>query len=160
MLWQGKGRTIRLFSGGVREEIRWKRQPSNNYCTVIILTDWICASVILNNCNHHINVYIQTCVCLYRLWLICFLQTHSVLLYKMLIDGLESCVLLVDYCYVFVSCLDSHSDGTHSLQRIHWWAYDVIYVPKKKQTHLNLVSLLNTFFILNKTVVQMIQWLI
>ncbi len=27
----------------------------------------------------------------------------------------------VDYCDVFISCLDSHSDGTHSLQRIHWW---------------------------------------
>ncbi len=26
----------------------------------------------------------------------------------------------VDYCDVFISCLDSHSDGTHSLQRIHW----------------------------------------
>ncbi len=31
----------------------------------------------------------------------------------------------VDYCDVFISCLDSHSDGTHSLQRIHWWANDV-----------------------------------
>ncbi len=30
------------------------------------------------------------------------------------------CGLLVDYCDVFISCLDSHSDGTHSLQRIHW----------------------------------------
>ncbi len=36
----------------------------------------------------------------------------------MLIDGLEWCGLLVDYCDVFISCLDSHSDGTHSLQRI------------------------------------------
>ncbi len=26
---------------------------------------------------------------------------------------------------IFISCLDSHSDGTHSLQRIHWWASDV-----------------------------------
>ncbi len=26
------------------------------------------------------------------------------------------CELLVDYCDVFISCLDSHSDGTHSLQ--------------------------------------------
>ncbi len=26
----------------------------------------------------------------------------------------------VDYCDVFISCFDSHSDGTHSLQRIHW----------------------------------------
>ncbi len=32
----------------------------------------------------------------------------------------------VDYCDVFISCLDSHSDGTHSLQRIHWWASDVM----------------------------------
>ncbi len=45
-------------------------------------------------------------------------------LHKMLIDGLEWCRLLVDYCDVFISCLDSHSDGTHSLQRIHWWASD------------------------------------
>ncbi len=28
--------------------------------------------------------------------------------------------------YFFISCLDSHSDGTHSLERIHWWASDVI----------------------------------
>ncbi len=39
----------------------------------------------------------------------------------------------VDYCDVFISCLDSHSDGTHSLQRIYWWASDVAkflqYVP-------------------------------
>ncbi len=26
--------------------------------------------------------------------------------------------------WCFISCLDSHSDGTHSLQRIHWWASD------------------------------------
>ncbi len=31
------------------------------------------------------------------------------------------CGVLVDYCDVCISCLDSHSDGTHSLQRIHWW---------------------------------------
>ncbi len=35
------------------------------------------------------------------------------------IDDLETCVLLVDYCDVFISCLITHSDGTHSLQRIH-----------------------------------------
>ncbi len=32
----------------------------------------------------------------------------------------------VDYCDVFINCLDSRSDGTHSLQRIHWWAIDVM----------------------------------
>ncbi len=32
----------------------------------------------------------------------------------------------MDNCDVFISCLDSHSDGTHSLQRIHWWANDVM----------------------------------
>ncbi len=26
----------------------------------------------------------------------------------------------VDYCDVIISCLDFNSDGTHSLQRIHW----------------------------------------
>ncbi len=45
----------------------------------------------------------------------------------------------VDYCDVFISCLDSHSDGTHSLQSIHCWTSDVmIYFSKsdeKKQTH-------------------------
>uniref|UniRef100_A0A671PUA9 Uncharacterized protein n=1 Tax=Sinocyclocheilus anshuiensis TaxID=1608454 RepID=A0A671PUA9_9TELE len=40
-------------------------------------------------------------------------------LLQMLTDGLECCGLLVDYCDVFISCLDSHSDGTHSLQSIH-----------------------------------------
>ncbi len=42
------------------------------------------------------------------------------------IDILEMCGLLVDHFDVFISCLDSHSDGTHSLQRIHWWAGDVM----------------------------------
>ncbi len=46
------------------------------------------------------------------------------MLHKTLIDELEKCGLLVDYCDVFISCLDSHSDGTHSLQRIHWFASD------------------------------------
>ncbi len=42
--------------------------------------------------------------------------------------------------YVFISCLDSHSDGTHSLQKIHWWGSDVHFsqsVRIKKQTHLH-----------------------
>ncbi len=33
---------------------------------------------------------------------------------------------IVDYCDVFISSLDTHSDGTHSLQRIHWWASNVM----------------------------------
>ncbi len=32
----------------------------------------------------------------------------------------------VDYFDVFISCLDPFSDGTHSLQMIHWWASDVM----------------------------------
>ncbi len=54
---------------------------------------------------------------------ICFLQTSSFWLRKTFIAGLE---LLMDYCDVFFSCLDPHSDGTHSLQRIHWWASDAM----------------------------------
>ncbi len=59
-------------------------------------------------------------------WWICFLQTCSSSLHKTLTDGLESCELLVDYCHVFIRCSDSHSDGTHSLQSIHWWTSDVM----------------------------------
>ncbi len=52
----------------------------------------------------------------------------------MFIDELEICELLVDYCDVFISCLDSHSDGTHSLQMIHYWASDVMqHFPKSVQ---------------------------
>ncbi len=45
--------------------------------------------------------------------------------------------------WCFISCLDSHSDGTHSLLRIHWWTSDVMLhysksVLMKKQTHLHL----------------------
>ncbi len=63
--------------------------------------------------------------------------------HKTLTDGLEWCGLLVDYCNVFISCLDSHSDGTHSLQSIHWWASDVMLnfsksVPMNKQIPLHL----------------------
>ncbi len=62
-----------------------------------------------------------------------------------LTDGLELSKLLVDYCDVFISCLDSHSDGTHLQQRIHWWTSDVMLnfsksLLLKKQTHLNLGS--------------------
>ncbi len=44
--------------------------------------------------------------------------------------------------WCFYHCLDSHSDGTHSLQRIHWGVNDVMLhssksVPMKKQTHLH-----------------------
>ncbi len=61
-----------------------------------------------------------------REWWICSLQTCSFCLLKILADGLEWCGLVVDYCDVFISCLDSHSDGTHSLQSIHWWASDAM----------------------------------
>ncbi len=49
----------------------------------------------------------------------------------------------MDYCDLFISCLDSHSDGTHSLLRIHWRTSDVMLhfsksVQMKKQTHLYL----------------------
>ncbi len=40
----------------------------------------------------------------------------------------------------FISCLDSHSDGTHSLQRIHWWARGTMLNFSKsiQQTPLHL----------------------
>ncbi len=70
-------------------------------------------------------------------WWICLSQTCSFSLHKMLTDGLEWCGLLVDYCDVFISCLDSHSDGTHSLQRIHWWASDGMLHSSKSDEETN-----------------------
>ncbi len=69
-----------------------------------------------------------------------FISYKHAAFHKMLIDGLESCVLLVDFCDVFISCLDSHSDGTHS-QSIDWWSSDVMLNFSKsvqKQAHLHL----------------------
>ncbi len=43
----------------------------------------------------------------------------------------------VDYCYVFISCLDSHSDGTHSLQCIHCWASDEMLHFSKSDEETN-----------------------
>ncbi len=50
----------------------------------------------------------------------------------------------VDCCDVFLRCLNSCSEGTHSLQRIHWWAGDVMLhfnksVEMNKQIHLLLI---------------------
>jgi len=61
----------------------------------------------------------------------------------MLIDGLKWCRLLVDYCDAFISCLDSHSDGTRSLSWVHWWGSDVMIhfsrsVERRKENHLHL----------------------
>ncbi len=45
------------------------------------------------------------------------------------------------YCDVFINCLDSHSDGTHSLQRIYCWDTDAMLHFSKsdeEQTHLHL----------------------
>ncbi len=47
-------------------------------------------------------------------------------------DGLDACEIsrpeilsqFAPDCDVFISCLDSHSDGTHSLQSIHCWDTD------------------------------------
>ncbi len=76
----------------------------------------------------------------YRLWWGCFLYIHSFSYPKMLDDWLD---WSVDYCDVFISCLDSHSDGPHSLQRIHCWTSVEMLnfsksVPMKKQTNLHL----------------------
>ncbi len=67
-----------------------------------------------------------------------FLQTLTFSLLKMLIDRLDWCGLIVDYCDVFISCLDSHSDGTHSLPLVIklcnatflqiWWRNKLIYM--------------------------------
>ncbi len=71
----------------------------------------------------------------------CLLQTHRFLLHKIFIYVMLWCI--VGYFNVFISCLDSHSGGTHLLQRIHLWASDVMLnfsksVLMKKLIHLHL----------------------
>ncbi len=60
------------------------------------------------------------------------------------------------HCDVFISCLDSHSDGTHSLQSIHWWANDAMLHFSQNQfpwrnNPISLVYLVNYCF---KTILQ------
>lgn len=69
---------------------------------------------------------------------------------KMLIDKLDLCGLL----WCFISYLDSHYDVTHSPQRIHWRASDVMLnfsksVSKTRQTHTGwprVSTFLRTFY--------------
>ncbi len=53
----------------------------------------------------------------------------------------------VDYCDVFISCLDSHSDGTHSLRMQNWYKISNIRItnlfkvhPKNKTGSVNSLS--------------------
>ncbi len=57
--------------------------------------------------------------------------------FKALIDGLD---FGLDYCDVFIS-LDSYSDDTHSLQRIHWWASDI--TAKFLQMWFNIIYIVD-----------------
>ncbi len=43
----------------------------------------------------------------------------------------------MDYCDVFISSSDSHSDGTHSLQTIHCLASDVMLNFSEEKTISN-----------------------
>ncbi len=62
-------------------------------------------------------------------------------------DGLEWCGLLVDYCDVFISCSDSHSDGTHSLQSIHCWDSDECHIsPNSKFSPFETLGFLVSSF--------------
>ncbi len=49
----------------------------------------------------------------------------------------------MDNCAVFISCLNSHSDGTHTLQRIHWLANDVLLNFSKSVLKKKLIFILD-----------------
>uniref|UniRef100_A0A8C2D5I5 Adaptor related protein complex 4 subunit beta 1 n=1 Tax=Cyprinus carpio TaxID=7962 RepID=A0A8C2D5I5_CYPCA len=71
------------------------------------------------------------------------------------INELEWCGLLVDLCDVFISCLDSHSDGTHSLQMkdLDSWAQSEVltfllrYRPRSDDELFDILSLLDAFLL-------------
>ncbi len=95
---------------------------STNKATVkIAVTYW---SIIVNN-TAHIKVTLKRSS---------FLLISSFIMNNMFLTS------LVAYCDVFISCLDSHSDGTHSLQSIHWWASNATYiaVPMENKSHIHL----------------------
>ncbi len=76
---------------------------------------------------------------------------HTQLLTSQNINWWTGFVLLVNYCDICISCSDSHCDGTHSLQTIHWWTSDMMLnfsksFSMKKQINLHLGCLrVNTF---------------
>ncbi len=55
-------------------------------------------------------------------------EVKNVLMMDLFLTNMQLDRSGVDYCDVFISCLDSHSDGTHSLQRIHCWANDATFL--------------------------------
>jgi len=67
-----------------------------------------------------------------RRW-ICFLQTCSFSLPKILMDGVESCRLLVDYCDIFISCLNILTAPIHcrcdeeTSSSTSWMAWEWVY---------------------------------
>ncbi len=52
---------------------------------------------------------------------------------------------VLDYCHVFISCLDSHSDGTHSLHVILWLASDPMlnFTKSVLKQELKLICILD-----------------
>ncbi len=68
---------------------------------------------------------------------------HKTTVHQLMSCELTSCmfvrnsVLLVNNCDVLISWLDSHSDGTHSLQMIHWWANDIMLHFSKSDEETN-----------------------
>ncbi len=117
-------------------------------------------SIIQMHSTHHSYTSVRKCY--YGLWTHILAQSNSLntLMHLLLANTqlfalqdvyftiMERCGLLVDYCDVFISCLDSHSDGTHSLQRIRCWASDVILhfsksAPIKKHTSSELYTLVD-----------------
>ncbi len=82
----------------------------------------------------HQNRFGEVCIIsLAHQWILCSKRVPSDWESKQLIKHNNNpkaihmiCGLFLDYCDVFIICLNSHSDGTHSLQRIHWWASEIM----------------------------------
>ncbi len=119
-------------------------------CYVHILNIFICNKNYMNiNIDVNASKYFQNiyCMCLYLYIHNKYTQhTHIYYVNKNFYFGCEMWIT----CDVFISSLDSHSDGTHSLQMIHWWASDVMLkfskpISMKKQTHLRLGLRMSTF---------------
>ncbi len=74
--------------------------------------------------------------CYYGLWTHILIRSDGLKL-NILIGGLESCVLL----WCFISFLNPHSDGIHSLQRVHRRAVIYILDGLRESHFLALIAL-------------------
>ncbi len=124
----------------IRREICTVQAPIINKNSSKQICGWITEEALLWNIDSYF-VQKQQFEVKNTLMMNLFLTKLQLCLLKMLTDGLEWCGLL----WCFYQMLDSHSDGTHSLQSIHCWASDAMLHFSKSDEETNSARSWRTF---------------